>query len=84
MVGHRGLAEVERHGEFAGRVVVLAEQVEDAAACRVVERAKKIVHENISTFRQLSKQRKGKVKCLKIPERTRLLRVILPASIALF
>ena len=72
VVGHRRFAEVERGGEFAGRVVALAEQIEDAAACRIVERAKKIVHGHISIFLQSSKCGKQKKVFLENPRENAL------------
>ncbi len=44
VVRHRRLAQRERGGEFARRVVAFSEQVEQAAAGRVVERAEENVH----------------------------------------
>ena len=45
MVRHRRLAQRERGGEFARRVVAFAEQIEQPPPGRVVERAEEDVHE---------------------------------------
>ena len=55
VVRHRRLAQRERGGEFARRVVAFAEQVEQSPPGRVVERAEENVHEIISILRQPSK-----------------------------
>lgn len=47
VVRHGRLAQRERGGEFARRVVAFPEQVEQASASRVVQRTEEHVHEII-------------------------------------
>lgn len=50
MVRHRRLAQRERGGEFARRVVAFAEQVEQSPPGRIVQRTKEDVHGMIRSF----------------------------------
>ncbi len=44
VMGYGRLAQVERGGQFPGRVVAFAEQIEDAPTRGIVQRAEKKVH----------------------------------------
>ena len=50
VVRHRRLAQRERGGEFARRVVAFPEQIEQASAGRIVQRAEEHVHEIFRYF----------------------------------
>ena len=44
VMGHGRLAQVEGSGQFTGRMVALAEQIEDAPPRGIVQRAEEVVH----------------------------------------